>query len=56
MFYRFEDLKGKTCVITGGGGVIGHALAKALAAVQCNIIILDLFKEAADSVAQNIKA
>lgn len=56
MIFHFEDLKAKTCVITGGGGVIGHAIASALATVGCNIIVLDLFKKAAETVAKDISA
>ena len=56
MAFKFEELKGKTCIITGGGGVIGKALASALAAVKCRVIILDLFKEAADKVAKEISS
>ncbi len=56
MIFKFEELKGKTCIITGGGGVIGKALATALAAVKCNVVILDLFKEAADKVAEEISS
>jgi len=26
----FEDLRGKVCVLTGGGGVIGASLARGL--------------------------
>jgi NAD(P)-dependent dehydrogenase (short-subunit alcohol dehydrogenase family) len=54
MAFQFEDLKAKTCVITGGGGVIGHALADGLASVGCNVVILDLFKKAADQVAREV--
>jgi NAD(P)-dependent dehydrogenase (short-subunit alcohol dehydrogenase family) len=56
MAFKFEELKGKTCIITGGGGVIGKALASALASVKCKVIILDLFKEAADKVAGEISS
>ena len=56
MAFKFEELKGKTCIITGGGGVIGKALASALASVKCRVIILDLVKEAADRVAKEITA
>ena len=54
MTFHFEDLKAKTCIITGGGGIIGHSIASALAAAECNIIILDLFKDSADRVAKDI--
>lgn len=49
--YSFDDLQGKVCVITGGGGIIGTALAKGLAAVGAKLAILDLFPEAAEKTA-----
>lgn len=52
----FDDLQGKVCAITGGGGVIGRALAQGLAAVGVRLAILDLIKEAADSVARDVSA
>ncbi|PIE32467.1 D-mannonate oxidoreductase [candidate division KSB3 bacterium] len=52
--YSFDDLKGKVCVITGGGGVIGTALAKAIASTGVKLAILDLFQEAADKTAAEI--
>jgi len=53
--YSFEDLNGKVCVLTGGGGVIGAELAKGLANVGCKLAILDIKKEFADKVADKIK-
>ena len=50
----FSDLKNKTCVITGGGGVIGHALAHALGRAGAKIAIVDLSQEAAGKVAKEI--
>lgn len=38
----FEDLKNKTVAITGGAGVIGHALGHGLAANGMRVAILDL--------------
>jgi NAD(P)-dependent dehydrogenase (short-subunit alcohol dehydrogenase family) len=38
----FEDLKGKTVAITGGAGVIGHALGHGLAENGMRVAILDL--------------
>lgn len=52
--YSFEDLKGKVCVITGGGGVIGTALAKAVATTGAKIAILDLVQELADKAAAEV--
>lgn len=53
--YSFEDLKGKVCVLTGGGGVIGAELANGLANVGCKLAILDIKKEFADKVADKIE-
>ncbi len=50
------DLKGKTVVITGGGGVLCGVFAEAIAKCGANVAILDLRKEAADAVADKIKA
>lgn len=49
--YSFDDLKNKVCVITGGGGVIGKALAKGIATTGAKVAILDLFKDLADKAA-----
>jgi NAD(P)-dependent dehydrogenase (short-subunit alcohol dehydrogenase family) len=48
---NFEDIKGKVCVITGGAGIIGSAMAKALALVGAKIAIADINKEAAQKIA-----
>jgi NAD(P)-dependent dehydrogenase (short-subunit alcohol dehydrogenase family) len=50
----FNDLNGKVCVITGGAGVLGSAMVKALASVGMKIAIADINKEVADSVAAEI--
>ncbi|MGN1059139.1 MAG: SDR family oxidoreductase [Clostridia bacterium] len=50
------DLKDKVIVITGGGGVICGAFAKAVAACGAKTAILDLRKENADKVAAEIVA
>ena len=50
----FNDLKGKVCVITGGAGVLGTAMVKALASVDMKIAIADINKETADKVAAEI--
>lgn len=54
MTMNFEHLKGKTCVITGGGGVLGTSMADALASVGMKVVILDLNKEAAEKLAKQI--
>ena len=48
------DLKDKVVVVTGGGGVLCSSFAKALAQCGAKIAILDLRKESADSVAEEI--
>ena len=50
------DLTGKTAVVTGGGGVLCGAFAKAIASCGAKVAILDLRKEAADKVAKEIIA
>ncbi len=55
MEYSFESLRDKVCVLTGGGGVIGSALAKGLASVGIKTAILDIDEEAAKKVANEIK-
>ncbi|MFA5328184.1 MAG: SDR family oxidoreductase [Prolixibacteraceae bacterium] len=52
----FNDLNGKVCVITGGAGVIGSALVKAMASVGVKIAIADINKVVADKVAAEISA
>jgi NAD(P)-dependent dehydrogenase (short-subunit alcohol dehydrogenase family) len=52
----FEDLKGKVCVITGGAGVLGSAMVKAMASVGVKVAIADINKEVADKVAEEISA
>ncbi len=53
-FTNFEDLKDKTCVITGGAGVIGTAIAKGLGFAGVQTAILDLNREAAERVAYEV--
>ncbi len=54
--YSFDDLQGKVCVITGGGGVIGTELAKAIASTGVKVVILDFKQEFVDIVvAENAK-
>lgn len=53
---HFEHLKGKTCVITGGGGILGASMSEALAAAGINLAILDINPEAASTLASRIAA
>ena len=50
------DLKGKTAVVTGGGGVLCGAFSEALGKCGAKVAVLDLRKDAADKVANKIKA
>ena len=50
----FDDLNGKVCVITGGAGVIGISIVKALASVGIKVAIVDLNEELATKVAMEI--
>jgi NAD(P)-dependent dehydrogenase (short-subunit alcohol dehydrogenase family) len=52
----FEDLKGKVCVITGGAGVLGSSMVRAMASVGIKVAIADINKEVADKVAEEISA
>jgi NAD(P)-dependent dehydrogenase (short-subunit alcohol dehydrogenase family) len=48
----FQDLKGKVCVLTGGGGVIGTTLAMGLGKAGVKVAVLDIKKELAVKVAE----
>lgn len=50
----FDDLKDKVCVITGGAGVIGKALAIGLGSAGVKIALFDLNKQMADKVAEEV--
>ena len=49
-----NDLEGKVCVITGGGGVLGNSMARGLASAGVITVILDINEEAALKVATEI--
>jgi len=53
---NLNDLKGKICVITGGGGVIGGSLAAGLAGAGIVTVILDINEAAAVKVAESVKS
>lgn len=48
------DLKGKTAIITGGGGVLCRSMAQELASRGANVAILDMREEAAKQAADEI--
>jgi len=49
----FQSLRGKNCIITGGGGVIGRALCEGLAKVGVNLAIIDVAREEAEKLASS---
>jgi len=50
----FGDLEGKVCVITGGGGILGTAMSRGLAAAGVIPVILDINEGAALETARVI--
>ena len=50
------DLKGKVAVVTGGGGILCSTMAKAIAQCGAKVAVMDLRKEAAQKVADEITA
>ncbi len=50
-----DSLKGKCCLITGGAGVIGEAIARALASYGINIAILDMDGEKSQKLASALE-
>lgn len=52
--YSFEHLRGRSCAITGGAGVIGTSIVKCLASVGVKVAVLDLVKDLADKTAKTL--
>jgi len=50
----FGGLKSKTCVITGGAGVLGASMVEGLAAAGMQIAVLDLRENIAEALANDI--
>jgi len=50
----FDDLSGKVCVITGGAGVIGISIIRAMASVGIKVAIVDINEELAQKVAAEL--
>ncbi len=54
--FDFSDLKGKNCVITGGAGIIGETLCKAMAAAGINVAIIDLDEQKSHALAKELRS
>ena len=50
------DLKGKTAVVTGGGGILCGCFSEALGKCGAKVAVLDLRQDAANKVANKISA
>ncbi len=50
----FEELQGKVCILTGGGGTIGASLGLALGSAGIRTAILDVVEDLATEAAKNI--
>jgi NAD(P)-dependent dehydrogenase (short-subunit alcohol dehydrogenase family) len=50
-----DRLKGKVAIVTGGGGGIGGATARALAREGASVLVVDVKEDAADAVAAGIR-
>ncbi len=53
--FDFSDLKGKICAITGGAGVIGETLCRALASVGIQVAIIDLDEAKSQHLAKELR-
>lgn len=55
-FKTYDRLKGKVCVVTGGGAGLGYAIADKYAKEGGKVVISDLNLEAAERAAKELKA
>lgn len=54
-YMKFYDFTGQTIVITGGGGVLGGEMARALFKCGANVVILDYNLQAAEKTAGSLE-
>jgi NAD(P)-dependent dehydrogenase (short-subunit alcohol dehydrogenase family) len=53
--HPFCDLEGRVALVTGGGGAIGGASARALAGAAADVVVVDLRADAAEAVAGQVR-
>jgi len=51
-----QDFRGKCAVITGGSGLLGHAMAEAFAKLGMNIVVADISEEAMARTVATVEA
>lgn len=56
MYLERYDLKGKTALVTGGGGAIGFATCQALAEAGARVLVADMAVESAEKAAAALRA
>jgi len=54
--FDLPGLSGRVCVITGGAGILGHAICRGLAASGIQTAILDINPEAAGKLAVELES
>ncbi len=54
-YLKFYDFTGQTIMITGGGGVLGGEMARALFECGANVVILDYNLQAAEKMASSLE-
>lgn len=55
MSHSMLDLSGRVAAVTGGGGHIGGATARALAEAGADVAVVDIRPEAAETVAEQVR-
>ncbi len=54
--FSFSGLAGRTCVISGGAGILGQAICKGLAGAEIQVAILDINLESAARLAGDLQS